>query len=125
LSRSSTAFNEWKKCPSSILTYSAVPVPMWKAPGWTHREFFDSFDEIVEKDAVWGYKFQREYNKKIKDPDDIYLEIKDSGDCLRAWSSCPAGICPTKNATTSRKPKSDGVSEIRIRKERRSANRAI
>jgi hypothetical protein len=43
-----------------------------------NREFFDNFDEIVENDAVWAYKFQREYNKKIKDPDDIYLEIKDS-----------------------------------------------
>jgi hypothetical protein len=43
-----------------------------------NRQFFDSFDEIVENDAVWAYKFQREYNKKIKDPDDIYLEIKDS-----------------------------------------------
>jgi hypothetical protein len=25
-----------------------------------------------------AYKFQREFNRKIKDPDDIYLEIKDS-----------------------------------------------
>lgn len=44
----------------------------------SNREFFDNFDEIVENDAVWAYKFQREYNRKIKDPDDIYLEIKDS-----------------------------------------------
>lgn len=43
-----------------------------------NREFFDNFDEIVENDAVWAFKFQREYNKKMKDPDDIYLEIKDS-----------------------------------------------
>ncbi|MGC2768498.1 MAG: hypothetical protein WB607_23540 [Candidatus Acidiferrum sp.] len=43
-----------------------------------NREFFDNFDEIVEYDAVWAYKFQREYNKKIKDPDDIDLEIRDS-----------------------------------------------
>jgi hypothetical protein len=27
---------------------------------------------------VWAYKFQRDYNRKIKDPDDIYLEIKGS-----------------------------------------------
>lgn len=27
---------------------------------------------------MWAYKFQRDYNRKIKDPDDIYLEIKDS-----------------------------------------------
>ena len=43
-----------------------------------NREFFDNFDEIVENDALWAYKFRREYNKKTKDPDDIYLEIKDS-----------------------------------------------
>jgi len=43
-----------------------------------NREFFDNFDDIVENDAVWANKFQRDYNKKIKDPDDIYLEIKDS-----------------------------------------------
>lgn len=43
-----------------------------------NRQFFDNFDEIVEVDAVWAYKFQREYNKKMKDPDDLYLEIKDS-----------------------------------------------
>jgi hypothetical protein len=43
-----------------------------------NREFFDNFDDIVENDAVWAYKFQRDYNRKIKDPDDIYLEIKDS-----------------------------------------------
>ena len=43
-----------------------------------NREFFDNFEKIVENDAAWAYKFQREYNKMIKDPDDIYLEIKDS-----------------------------------------------
>jgi hypothetical protein len=43
-----------------------------------NREFFDNFEDIVENDAVWAYKFQREYNRKIKDPDDIYLELKDS-----------------------------------------------
>jgi len=43
-----------------------------------NREFFDNFDDIVENDAVWAYKFQRDYNRKIKDADDIYLEIKSS-----------------------------------------------
>jgi len=43
-----------------------------------NREFFDNFDDIVENDAIWAYKFQRDYNRKIKDPDDIYLEIKSS-----------------------------------------------
>jgi len=44
----------------------------------TNREFFDSFEEIVENDAVWAYEFERAYDRKIKDPDEIYLEIKDS-----------------------------------------------
>jgi len=43
-----------------------------------NREFFDNFDAIVENDAVWAYKFQRDYNLKTKDRDDIYLQIKDS-----------------------------------------------
>ncbi len=43
-----------------------------------NREFFDSFDEMVEDDASWAYKFQREYKQKTKDLDDIYFDIKDS-----------------------------------------------
>jgi hypothetical protein len=41
-----------------------------------NREFFDQFDEIVEKGAVWAYKFRRAYDQKTKDPFDLYLEIK-------------------------------------------------
>jgi hypothetical protein len=44
----------------------------------TNREFFDSFDEMVEDDASWAYRFQREYKLKTKDLDDIYFDIKDS-----------------------------------------------
>ena len=61
---------------SDIVRYARADVESARVDA--NREFFDSFDEIVENDAVWAYKFQREYNKKIKDPDDIYLEIKDS-----------------------------------------------
>jgi hypothetical protein len=43
-----------------------------------NREFFDSFDEMVEDDALWAYKFQREYKQKTKDLDDIYFDIKDA-----------------------------------------------
>jgi hypothetical protein len=43
-----------------------------------NREFFDSFDTMVEEDASWAYKFQREYKQKTKDLDDIYFDIKDS-----------------------------------------------
>jgi hypothetical protein len=43
-----------------------------------NREFFDSFADLVEDDASWAYKFQREYKEKTKDLDDIYFDIKDS-----------------------------------------------
>jgi hypothetical protein len=43
-----------------------------------NREFFDNFESLVEDDASWAYKFQREYTQKAKDPDDIYFDIKDS-----------------------------------------------
>ena len=61
---------------SDIIRYARADVESARVDA--NREFFDNFHEIVENDAVWAYKFQREYNKKIKDPDDIYLEIKDS-----------------------------------------------
>jgi hypothetical protein len=43
-----------------------------------NREFFDNFEALVENDASWAYKFQREYKQKTKDPDDVYFDIKDS-----------------------------------------------
>jgi hypothetical protein len=45
---------------------------------YANREFFDSFGEIVESDAKWAYRFQRAFDKKLKDRDDIYLEVRDS-----------------------------------------------
>jgi hypothetical protein len=45
---------------------------------YANREFFDNFEAIVENDAKWAYKFQREFSQKLKDPDDIYLEVQHS-----------------------------------------------
>lgn len=45
---------------------------------YANREFFDNFDKIVEDDAKWAYRFQRNFDKKLKDRDDIYLEVRDS-----------------------------------------------
>lgn len=61
---------------SGIVRYARADVESARVDA--NREFFDNFDEIVEDDAACAYKFQLEYNRKIKDPDDIYLEIKDS-----------------------------------------------
>lgn len=40
-----------------------------------NREFFDKFDEIVERDARWAYRFQTDYDRKSADVEDLYLEI--------------------------------------------------
>jgi hypothetical protein len=45
---------------------------------YANREFFDSFEEIVENDAKWAYRFQRAFDEKLEDRDDIYLEVRDS-----------------------------------------------
>src|ERR1700722_15946235 len=45
-----------------------------------NREFFDNFEALVEDDASWAYRFQREYKQQNKDPDDVYFEIKDPDD---------------------------------------------
>jgi hypothetical protein len=45
---------------------------------YANREFFDNFEKIVEDDAKWAYRFQRDFEKKLKDRDDIYLEVRDS-----------------------------------------------
>ena len=45
---------------------------------YANREFFDNFEKIVEDDAKWAYRFQRDFDKKLKDRDDIYLEVRES-----------------------------------------------
>jgi hypothetical protein len=61
---------------SDIIRYARADVESARVDA--NREFFDNFDDIIENDAIWAYKFQREYDRKIKDPDEIYLEIRDS-----------------------------------------------
>jgi hypothetical protein len=45
---------------------------------YANREFFDNFEKIVEDDARWAYQFQRKFSQRLKDRDDIYLEVKSS-----------------------------------------------
>jgi hypothetical protein len=45
---------------------------------YANREFFDNFERIVEDDAKWAYHFQRTFDEKLKDRDDVYLEVRDS-----------------------------------------------
>ena len=45
---------------------------------YANREFFDNFEKIVEDDARWAYWFQHKFSERLKDRDDIYLEVKSS-----------------------------------------------
>ncbi|SRR6266481_4902566 len=45
---------------------------------YANREFFDNFEKIVEDDARWAYRFQRKFSERLKDRDDIYLDVKSS-----------------------------------------------
>jgi hypothetical protein len=42
-----------------------------------NREFFENFTGIVESDARWAYKYRRDYDRRLKDPFDLYLEVKE------------------------------------------------
>jgi hypothetical protein len=48
-----------------------------------NREFFDKFEEVVEKDAVWAYQFCQAYDQKNKDPFDLYLEVMEREEIRR------------------------------------------
>jgi hypothetical protein len=61
---------------SDLIRYARADVETARVDA--NREFFDNFEVMVEDDASWAYEFQREYNQKAKDPDDVYLEVKDS-----------------------------------------------
>lgn len=45
---------------------------------YANREFFENFEKVVEDGAKWAYKFHRNFTERLKDRDDIYLEVKTS-----------------------------------------------
>ncbi len=57
-----------------------------------NREFFDKFEEIVEKDAEWAYKFCRTYDQKNEDPFDFYLEIEEREEARRKKGLPPRAV---------------------------------
>jgi hypothetical protein len=59
-----------------LIQYARADVEIARV--YANREFFDSFEEIVENDAKWAYRFQRAFDEELKDRDDIYLEVRDS-----------------------------------------------
>ena len=105
---------------------------MWKAHAWNaNREFLDNLDEVVEDDAVWANKFLRDYHKKIKDPHDIYLEIKDSEERRRKKGLprrlviLPGWDMSDEERYDEEQAQGESGSRTRLRKQRRNINRAI
>ena len=42
-----------------------------------NREFFENFRGIVESDARWAYRYRRDYDRRLKDPFDLYMEVQE------------------------------------------------
>lgn len=49
---------------SDLIRYARADVETARVDA--NREFFDNFEAMVEDDASWAYRFQREYNQKTK-----------------------------------------------------------
>jgi hypothetical protein len=54
-----------------------------------NRPFFDEFDAIVENDALGAYQFLRDQRRRVTDPDDMYLEIKQREEARKAKGLLP------------------------------------
>ena len=49
-----------------------------------NRQFFEEFDAMLENDEIGAYKFLRDHRKRVTDPADIYLEIKQREEARKA-----------------------------------------
>jgi hypothetical protein len=63
------------------LRYTRAEIQIARAD--TNREFFDKLGEIVEKDSTLAYEVCWQHDHKIKDPFDLYLEIKEREEARR------------------------------------------
>jgi hypothetical protein len=84
-----------------------------------NRQFFDEFDAIVENDAIGAYKFLRDHRKRVTDPDDVYLEIKQREEARKAKGLPPrVAILPDWHFGDEKR-----YEEEQAEKKRRAANR--
>jgi hypothetical protein len=84
-----------------------------------NRQFFDEFDTIVENDAIGADKFLRDNRKRVTDPDDIYLEIKQREEARKAKGLPPrVVILPNWDYNDEKR-----YEEEQAEKKKRAANR--
>src|SRR5580704_13972547 len=74
---------------------------------YANREFFDNFEVIVENDAKWAYRFQRRFDERLRDRDDIYLEVRDS-EVRRKQKGLPPRVVILPNWDMSDEDRLDG-----------------
>ena len=87
---------------------------------YANREFFENFEKVVEDDAKWAYRFQRNFTEKLKDRDDIYLEVKTSEE-RRKRKGLPPRVLILPNWDMSDEDRYDEV--LARRKTRRAPNK--
>jgi hypothetical protein len=73
----------------------------------------------VENDAKWAYRFQRVFDEKLKDKDDIYLEVRDSEE-RRKRKGLPARVVILPGWDMSDEDRFD---ERRVRQKKSSASK--
>lgn len=84
-----------------------------------NREFFENFSGIVESDARWAYRYRRDYDRRLKDPFDLYLEVKEEEEVRRKKGLPPRVVLlPGWD-----KDDEQEAAEERARKGKRAANR--
>jgi hypothetical protein len=102
-----------------ILRYARAEVETARVQA--NREFFDNFGALVEKDAVWAYKFRRAYDQKLKDPFDLYLEVKEREEARKKKGLLPRVVLlPDWD-----KDDEERYDEEQVRKRKRAANRRL
>jgi hypothetical protein len=87
-----------------------------------NREFFDNFEAIVENDSKWAYRFQRRFDEKLKDRDDIYLEVRDS-EARRKRKGLPQRVVILPNWDMSDEDRRDSVRSSKQRNSRNNRHR--
>jgi hypothetical protein len=84
-----------------------------------NREFFENFDGIVESDARWAYRYRRDYDRELKDPFDLYLEVKEREEVRRKKGLPPRVVLlPGWDKDDERR-----YDEEQVRKRKRAANK--
>jgi hypothetical protein len=86
-----------------------------------NREFFENFRGIVESDARWADRYGRDYDRRLKDPFDLYLEVREREE-VRGKNGLPPRVVLLPGWD---KDDEQQAAEERTRKGKRAADKHI